>query len=271
LALRAVPGLEEVVDGTYRRTLRLPHGAGVLELRPLTDHVAVTLHLADQRDASTAVERCRQLLDLDAEPTAIDRALGADPLLAPLVADCPGLRVPGHVDGAELAVRAILGQQVSVAGARTSTAGVVARLGLPLPAPDGGLTHLFPEPAAIAGASDADLPMPGARCLALRALATALAGGQLTIDIGVDPAELGARLLALPGIGPWTAAYIRLGAAGDRDVFLPSDLGVRRALERLGQPGDPRSATRLAERWRPWRSYALMHLWRSLGPNARLA
>ena len=271
LGQRAVAGIEEVVDGAYRRTLRLPHGIGVLEVRPADDHVAAVVRVTDPGDEPAALERCRWLLDLDHDPAVIDAALGSDPLLAPLVAACPGRRVPGHVDGGELAVRTVLGQQVSVAGARTTTSRLVAQLGERLPSPDGGLTHLFPTPAALATAPDADLPMPASRRRALRSLAAALAAGALVISPSADRAELDAQLRALPGIGPWTAAYIRLRATGDPDVFLPSDLGVRRALERQGQPGDPRSATHLAERWRPWRSYALVHLWGTLGePSARL-
>jgi AraC family transcriptional regulator of adaptative response / DNA-3-methyladenine glycosylase II len=244
----------------------------VVELCPADDHVAVALWLADPRDEPAAIERCRWMLDLDTDPAAVDDALGSDELLAPLVAACPGRRVPGHADGAELAVRAVLGQQVSVAGARTTTARLVARLDDRLPWPDGGLTHLFPTSEALAAATDADLPMPASRRRAMRGLTSALASGDLVIDRSADPAELDARLRALPGIGPWTAAYIRLRATGDPDVFLPSDLGVRHALERMGQLGDPRSAASLAERWRPWRSYALVHLWGTLGgPPAPLA
>ena len=255
----------------YRRTLRLPHGVGVIEVRPADDHVAVVLRVTDPRDEPAALERGRWVLDLDIDPAVIDAALASDPLLAPLVAACPGRRVPGHVDGAELAVRAVLGQQVSVAGARTTTRQLVARLGERLPSPDGGLTHLFPTPAALAAATDDDLPMPASRRRALRTLTAALAAGEVVISPSADRAELDAQLQALPGIGPWTAAYIRLRATGDPDVFLPSDLGVRHALERQGQPGDPRSAARLAERWRPWRSYAPLHLWGTLGePSAPL-
>jgi AraC family transcriptional regulator of adaptative response / DNA-3-methyladenine glycosylase II len=222
------------------------------------------LRLSDWRDLATAVQRCRLLLDLDADPIAVDGLLGTDPLLAPFVATAPGRRVPGHVDGAELAARAVLGQQVSVAAARTAAARLVQRLGERLPVADGSLTHLFPEPAAIAEAADDALPMPTSRRRALRALSAALAAGDIVIDSGADRHELSASLRALPGIGPWTAAYTVLRGTGDPDVFLEGDLGVRRALERLGQPADPRSAARRAERWRPWRAYALQHLWGSL-------
>ena len=204
------------------------------------------------------------MLDLDADPQAVAAALGADPLLGALVAASPGRRVPGHVDGAELAVRAVLGQQVTVAAARTLTARLVTRYGSPLAEPSGGLTHLFPTPQVLAGADFADLGMPASRRRALAALAVALTDGTLLLDPGADRADLQARLLDLPGVGPWTAAYIRLRALGDPDVFLPTDAGVRHALARRGLPADPTAAAALADRWRPWRSYALLHLWGTL-------
>jgi AraC family transcriptional regulator, regulatory protein of adaptative response / DNA-3-methyladenine glycosylase II len=267
LAVRAVPGVEEWTGEAYRRTLTLPRGTGVVELSagPAgSSHVRCTLRLSDVRDLPAAVQRARRLLDLDADPQAVADALGADPLLGPLVAASPGRRVPGHVDGAELAVRAVLGQQVSVGAARTLAGRLVARYGARLDPPSGTLTHLFPAPDVLAGADLAEIGMPGSRRRALAALAEALASGQLAVDPGADRAELRARLLDLPGIGPWTASYIGM-RLGDPDVFLPTDVGVRQALTRLGQPADPAAAALLAERWRPWRSYALFHLWGALG------
>ncbi|MDQ7993601.1 MAG: AlkA N-terminal domain-containing protein, partial [Propionicimonas sp.] len=221
------------------------------------------------------------------DPVAVAAALGADPLLAPLVARWPGLRVPGHVDGAELAVRAVVGQQVSVAGARTVLARLVQRYGEPLPAGTAGsgplvgsgraparpgssaggigdepLTHLFPSPDVLATLDPADLPMPRARGRALVGLATALADGSLALDRGPDRARTRAALLALPGIGDWTASYIAIRALGDPDAFMPTDLGTRHALTGLG--ADPAQAARLAEAWRPWRSYAQSLLWATL-------
>jgi AraC family transcriptional regulator of adaptative response / DNA-3-methyladenine glycosylase II len=268
LGLRAVPGVEEVVGESYRRTLRLPHGHGIVALAPAEGHIECRLRLADLRDLTAAVQRCRRLLDLDADPAAPAEVLGGDPLLAPLVRAAPGLRLPGAVDGAELAVRAVLGQQVSVLAARTAAARLTLVLGEPLPAPDGGLTHLFPAPAAIAAADPGTLPGgPARRRHTLQALARLLADGELAIDPGSDREEVRARLLALPGIGPWTADYIAMRALADPDAFLPTDLGVRRALERLARADrcPPREVARLAERWRPWRAYALQHLWGSLG------
>jgi AraC family transcriptional regulator of adaptative response / DNA-3-methyladenine glycosylase II len=266
-ATRAVAGVEEVCGAVYRRTLRLPHGHGTASLAHApgrSPHIECRLRLADLRDLTAAVQRCRRLLDLDADPAAPTEQLAGDPLLAPLVRAAPGLRVPGSADGAELAVRAVLGQQVSVAAARTAAGRLTQALGDPLPEPDGGLTHLFPAPAAIAAADPAALFGPGRRRATLRALTRALAAGELAIDPGSDRAEVRARLLELPGIGPWTTEYIAMRALSDPDAFLPTDLGVRRALERFRQPGDPRAAAGAAERWRPWRAYALQYLWGSL-------
>ncbi|MBV2367193.1 helix-turn-helix domain-containing protein [Streptomonospora sp. NEAU-YY374] len=267
LGARAVPGVEEVTGTgaarTYRRSLNLPHGTGLVELSPgdTPDHVWCRLCLQLLQDLGTAVQRCRRLLDLDTDPHAVAEVLGADPALAPLVAARPGLRAPGHVDPAEIAVRAIVGQQVSVAAARTVAGRLVERFGKPLTAASDGLTHAFPRPDALAGASPQELPMPRGRARALIALAEALAGDQLDLGPGADWDAATARLRALPGIGPWTADYIRMRAFGDPDVFLATDLGVRRALERLGRPGDPRAAERAARAWSPWRSYATHHLW----------
>jgi AraC family transcriptional regulator of adaptative response / DNA-3-methyladenine glycosylase II len=272
---RAVAGVEEVREDCYRRTLRLPHGEGVVALRMSPAkageprHIACELRLADLRDLTAAVQRCRRLLDLDADPAIPAEHLARDPLLAPLVRAAPGLRVPGTVEGSELAIRAILGQQVSVAAARTAAGRLTQALGEPLSEPDGGLTHLFPSPAAIAAADPALLLGPGSRRRTLQALARVLAEGQLAIDPGSDRAEVAAALLEIPGIGPWTQQYIAMRGLCDPDAFLPSDLGVRRALEVLGVPWrGPREAALLAEPWRPWRAYALQHLWGALaGPE----
>jgi AraC family transcriptional regulator of adaptative response / DNA-3-methyladenine glycosylase II len=264
LGARAVDGVEEVRDGRFRRTLRLPHGWGVAELTPRVDHVACALRLSDRRDAGAAVAHCRRLLDLDADPVAIAAHLGRDPAIGPLVARSPGLRLPGHGDGAELAVRAVFGQQISVAAARTHLARLVRRCGEPLPAAGGSLTHLFPTPAAISAGDPEALGLPAARRETLLRLVRALAVGDVVVDPGAGAGTLRRGLLAIRGIGPWTADYIAMRVAGDPDVFLASDLGARRALARLGLPAGEREAARLAERWRPWRSYALMHLWASL-------
>lgn len=255
LGARAVPGIEELTpDGTYRRTLRLAHGPGLVALQATADGVEAELRVADA-DRQQALAACRHLLDLDAQPARIDVHLGADPLLAPLVARRPGLRRPGHVDPTELVTRAILGQQVSVAGARTLASRLVAAHGTPLPEPDGTLTHLFPDAATIAALPDSAFAMPRARSAALARTAAAIADGTLDLRPGADRDAAREGLLALKGIGPWTAGYVAMRMLGDPDAWLPTDVGVRRGLERIGA-GDDR-----AERWRPWRSYALMHLW----------
>ncbi|PYC88154.1 AraC family transcriptional regulator [Streptomyces tateyamensis] len=275
LALRAVPGVEEVVEGvggqgvrTYRRTLALPHGPAVAEVDSLGVGVPLTrgwldcrLRLADLRDLTTAVHRLRALFDLDADPAAVTEQLGSDPALGPAVLARPGLRSPGHVDPHELAVRAVLGQQVTVAAARTLAGRLAQRYGAALPEPSGGLTVLFPTAAALAQAADADLAMPLSRQNALRGLCAALADGTVRLDPGVDREQAAAELLALRGIGPWTVGYLRMRALGDPDVFLPGDLGVRHGLAHLGLAADPRSAAAAAVAWSPWRSYAVHHLW----------
>ncbi|MFC6091103.1 DNA-3-methyladenine glycosylase 2 family protein [Saccharothrix lopnurensis] len=259
LAATGVPGVEEWRDGAYRRTLRLPHGHGVVSLSPRPDHVACRLSLSDLRDLSIAIARCRRLLDLDADPVAVDEQLGADPLLAPLVARAPGRRVPGTVDADEFAVRALLGQQVSTAAARTHAARLVRAVGDPVE--DVGLTHLFPTPGALAELDPAVLAVPGSRRTAFRALVTALADGSLDLGVGADRDRARADLLALPGFGPWTVEVIAMRALGDPDAFIPTDLGIRVAARDLGLPGTPAALVRRARAWRPWRAYAVQHLW----------
>jgi AraC family transcriptional regulator of adaptative response / DNA-3-methyladenine glycosylase II len=193
--------------------------------------------------------------------------LGADPLLGPALAAAPGLRIPGHVDGDELLVRAVLGQQVSVSGARTIAGRLAAAHGAPLAAPLGTVTCTFPTAAAIAKLSPSDLPMPVARARALVRLTELLALGEIVLDPGADREAVSAQLLDIPGVGPWTVAYVRMRALGDPDAFPAGDLGVRHALEQLGVPGDERSAAARAERWRPYRAYALQYLWSGLPPG----
>jgi AraC family transcriptional regulator of adaptative response / DNA-3-methyladenine glycosylase II len=279
LGARAIPGVEEVREGRYRRTIMLPNGPGILSLAPAAGYVDCELQLEDLRDLTAAVQRCRRLLDLDADPEAVTGYLSADPVLGPLALASPGRRSPGHVDGSELALRAVLGQQVSVAAARRLGARLVAAYGKPLSRPDGPLTHIFPEAETLAAADPAALPMPRSRALALTGLASALASGELVLDPGAERDRAEAALLALPGIGPWTASYIRMRALSDPDAFLPSDVGVLDALARLGavpagtgpaaRGRAARAAAALAENWRPWRSYAVHHLWAYLEEKDR--
>lgn len=268
IGARAVPGVEELIDGRlYRRTLPLEHGTGTVSLSASKDYVRCVLRLDDLRDLSVAVQRCRRLLDLDSDPVAVDEQLGRDRMLKPLVPSRRGLRIPGTVTPSELAIRAILGQQVSVAAARTLAARLVLEHGKPLTAPEGSLTHLFPAPDAIADAGLDGIGLPAKRGAALRALAGALASERLSLDPGTDRTESVDMLQTLPGIGPWTASYIAMRAMGDPDVFLPTDLGVRRALGHAGMPIGAGRASKMAHRWRPWRSYAVQHLWASLSPS----
>ena len=278
LAARAIPRVEEVAHDRYARTVRVPGGSGVVELTPPPAtpgggnrraapagrasgaQVLLRVRLTSLRGIGQVVSRCRQLFDLDADPQAIDATLAADGALAPLVAARPGLRVPGAYDGFELAVRAVIGQQVSVAGASTLTGRLAARHGTRLDGaagPGGPLSVLFPRPAELADADLAGLGLTTARQATLRALAAACAAGRLNLGPGTDREETAARLAELPGVGPWTVAYV-LMRTGDPDAFPGSDLGLRRAMERLGlEPGR-------AGRWRPWRAYAALHLWASL-------
>ncbi len=261
LAARAVPGVEEAANGSYRRALRLPSGHGVVELEPQDDHVRAAFRLDGLADLAAAVHRCRRLLDLDADPGQHSAELREDMALKPLVRANPGLRVPGSVDGAESAVRAVLGQQVSVAAARTAAARLVAAYGTPLDEPHGSITHAFPAPEALAESSLEDLGMPRSRRATLRRLARLLADGELVLDGGADRAEVQRRLLEIPGVGPWTATYISLRALGDPDAFPAGDLGLRRAAERLGLPSGAAALEERSERWRPWRAYAAHYLW----------
>ncbi|MEH0823356.1 MULTISPECIES: DNA-3-methyladenine glycosylase 2 family protein [unclassified Micromonospora] len=281
LAVRALPGVEEVRDGTYRRGLRLPHGAAEVALTPAAGHVSATLRLADMRDLAPAVARCRRLLDLDADPQAVDETLAADPALAPVIAAEPGIRVPRAADGFEAAVRAIVGQQISVRSARTT----LTRLLTPSPTPQTPVDHEvdgdadlhdcrqlhdrqaelrgFPRAEEVAELGDGAFGMPVGRRETVRALARAVAAGEIDLEAGGDREEVVRRLTALPGIGAWTAGYVAMRALGDPDVLLPTDLAVRRGAAALGLPTDPKTLETHAERWRPWRSYAVIRLWRA--------
>lgn len=261
LAATAVPGVEEWRAGAYRRTIRLSHGHAVVGLRPTPDHVACQISLTDQRDLASAISRCRWMLDLDADPVAIDEVLSQDPLMAKLVARSPGRRVPRTVDPAEFAVRAVLGQQVSTAAARTHAGRMVRSYGDPVPDPHGGLTHLFPTPQVLASMDPTDLAMPLSRRRTLIGLVEALAQGRLDLDLGADWREARARLTALHGFGPWTVESIAMRSLGDPDAFIAGDLGIKLAAEKLGMPMTPKILTDHSHLWRPWRSYAVQHLW----------
>ncbi|HEX4431849.1 MAG TPA: AlkA N-terminal domain-containing protein, partial [Frankiaceae bacterium] len=264
LRLRAVPGVEafDGASGSFVRALDLPHGTAIVGLAegpPGAGYVRASLTLSDLRDLTVAVARCRRLLDLDADPVAVDAVLGSGPLAA-RVAARPGLRVPGTVDGAELAIRAVLGQQISVAGARTLAGRLSKRFGRELPAPGGpgdAVTHTFARPEELAKADPSELPMPASRARALIELCGALAVGDLVLDGSGERGDVEHRLLAMRGIGPWTAGYIRMRALRDPDVWLAADLEIVKAMARLAAEGGPVDAAQ----WSPWRSYAVLHLW----------
>ncbi|GAA2109897.1 AlkA N-terminal domain-containing protein [Streptomyces synnematoformans] len=261
LVATAVPGVEEWRGGAYRRTLRLPYGHGIASLTPRPDHVAARLALTDQRDLAIAISRCRRLLDLDADPVAVDEQLARDEQLAELIAKAPGRRVPRTTDGAEFAVRAVLGQQVSTAAARTHAGRLVTAYGTEVEDAEGGLTHLFPEPEALAGLDPEALAMPRSRRTTLTALVAALAAGDLDLGGGSDWEQARVRLAELPGIGPWTVEVVAMRALGDPDAFPATDLGVRKAAAGLGLPGSPAALVRHSAAWRPWRAYAVQYLW----------
>ncbi|WP_261561580.1 AlkA N-terminal domain-containing protein [Frankia tisae] len=278
LARRALRGAEEVVGDrgrrTYRRTLRLTRGHGIAEVaeRQGADDAGwleCRLSLSDLRDLTAAVSRVRRLFDLDADPRAVAERLGADPVLAPLVARHPGLRAPGATDAHELAVRAVLGQHVSVPAGRRLGETLLAAYGEPLPTPSGGLTLLFPGADTLADASLHELGMPAARRETVRALAAALAAGDVELDAGVDRAEAERSLLTVRGIGRWTAGYIRMRGLGDPDVLPAGDAALRAALRRHDLASSV--ATTAEAAWAPWRSYAAHHLWITAAPRAETA
>jgi AraC family transcriptional regulator of adaptative response / DNA-3-methyladenine glycosylase II len=273
LAATAVPGVEEWRDGAYRCSVSLQHGTGILALRPGSDHpdhphhpdhpdhVAATFWLDDERDAQGAEALSRFVLDLDADPAEIDDRLSDDPVLAPLVAAAPGRRVPRTSDPEQFAIRAVLGQQISTAAARTHAARLVASHGRPLDDPDGGLTHLFPTPEDLVDLDPESLAMPRSRRTTLLGLLDALRTGAVELTIGGDAERSLAQLGALRGIGPWTVGTVAMRALGDRDAWIPSDLGIRFAAAALGLPDKDRDLTAHAEVWRPYRAYAVQHLW----------
>ncbi|HAM01344.1 MAG TPA: AraC family transcriptional regulator [Acidimicrobiaceae bacterium] len=267
LARRAVPGLERADGDSFARSLRLAHGPGVVQLEAGDGCLEARFTLSDLRDLNSAIARARHLANLDADPVAVDLALGEDPRLAPSVQDRPGLRVPGSVDGFETAVRAVLGQQVSLGGARALVAAVLSETGTPA-VPGHRHLHVFPSPDELAQALGSAAParerrprLPATRRRALQALCAEASSGRLAIDAGADPAEVTAALLALPGVGPWTAGYVVMRGLGDPDAFLPTDLGARRGAEHLGIEPTPARLAGHSERWRPWRAHGLMHLW----------
>lgn len=261
LAARAVPGVEAIVDGSYGRAMRLAHGTGTVWLTPAAGHMNCTLSLTDMRDLGSAVTRVRRLLDLDSDPGAVGEILGADPLLEAQVRKNPGLRLPGAVDGAEIVTRALMGQQITVVAARTALTALTTTLGAPLPTPDGPLTTLFPTPAAIAEHGATVLTGPRRRIETILTVNAALAADDLEVHVGADPTELSEALQQFSGVGPWTAGYVLMRVLGAPDVLLTGDVAMRKGAANLGIPATPETLEEHANKWRPWRSYAGMHLW----------
>jgi AraC family transcriptional regulator of adaptative response / DNA-3-methyladenine glycosylase II len=268
LATRAVPGVERVDARGYARTVAAAGGHAIVCVRALEGEHVLELRARGAAPATLfqLSSAARRTFDLAADPARIALAFRADPRLGPLVARRPGLRIPGAWDPFECAVRAVLGQQVSVAAGRTLAARLVARAGRAIAGGGDGLTHLFPSPAALAAANLDGLGLPGARIRALQALAAAVAGG--TLDLGAPAEEVTARLQALPGFGAWTAQYVALRALGEPDAFPAADLVLRRMAAPDGDPLTTRALEERAEAWRPWRGYAVMHLWRAAGDVA---
>jgi AraC family transcriptional regulator, regulatory protein of adaptative response / DNA-3-methyladenine glycosylase II len=261
---RAIPGVESFDGATFRRAVRAPDGQpAVIGLTPRPERNEVMLHVSadDAAEPSTFVHTARRLFDLDADTAVIDAALSADPALKPLVLATPGIRLPGTTDGFELAVRAILGQQVSVRAARTFAGRIAEAAGRRLEQPVDGVTHRFPTAEELAETSLGSLGLTRARSATLHRVAELVAAGELDLSGAADREATAERLLSVPGIGPWTVAYVSMRALSDRDAFPVGDLGLRLGFEALGLSSAPAVMREHAERWRPWRAYAVMHLW----------
>jgi len=258
LAPRATPGVE-VVDGSiYRRTIHLDGESGCFQAALESSRLTLDIHIPKKRLFPEITSKVGRLFDLDADPVKIARRLTNDPRLAPLVAASPGLRLPGAWDGFELAIRAVLGQQVTVRGA-TTLAGRLARSFGTAITIDGSLTHIFPTPPALAEADVGRIGLPQARANTIRSLARAVCDGKLSFSDIPDVEAWKSRFCKLPGIGRWTAEYVAMRALGDRDAFPASDLGLLRALKL----SHPREAEARSQAWRPWRAYAAIYLWHS--------
>ena len=266
-ALRATPEVESVDREAYRRTILLDGRAGQIDVRPAPDDTALELRVVflDPKDLFQIVERVRRMFDLAADPADIAGHLGCDPDLSGVLSAHPGLRLPGAWDGFELAVRAILGQQVTVKGASTLSGRLASAFGERMPTADGP-TILFPTPAALAGAEVERIGLPKARAGTIRGLAEAVASGAVTFDAALDPETLERRLTALPGIGSWTAQYVAMRALNEPDAFPATDLGLIRSAAALGMAATAKELAQRAEAWRPWRAYAAQYLWRAEVP-----
>jgi len=260
---RAIAGVEHVSADTYRRTVVIDGDPGVLELsRGGPDHLLLRAHLPHWEGLIHVAQRARRIFNLDADTDAAARHLVGDPIIGPLMHARPGLRVPGTWDPFETGVRAIVGQQVSVAGAGTITARIVQRHGTPVPGLQAlGLTHSFPPPSTLAAADLNGVGLTSSRQAAINAFARAVADRVIPLDRGSRLDRLIDSVTTIPGLGPWTAHYIAL-RLGEPDAFPATDIGLRRSLSHaVGRPMAPSDAEELAHRWRPWRAHAAIHLW----------
>ena len=267
LEKRAITGLEVVTADSYRRVIELAGVTGSITVTPAPAESALRVAVRFPRLnlLSVIIARIRRMFDLSADPAAIGSALSADPLLAPLVLARPGLRVPGAWSGFEIAIRAVLGQQITVKAATQLASRIVSTIGLPFEAsPDlPGLTHAFPRPEHLKAHALADVGMPRARAAALAGVAAAVVADPNLFDPRRDLAEAVTRLRTLPGIGEWTAQYIAMRALGESDAFLAADVAIQRSLASHGRRPTATELLARAEHWRPWRAYAVLHLWMS--------
>jgi AraC family transcriptional regulator, regulatory protein of adaptative response / DNA-3-methyladenine glycosylase II len=267
LGMRAIPGLERVANGTYTRSFNVDGDSGTIAMRPTEDGLDVTVRVATPRDLIRIAGRAAHVFDFDADTTAILAHLRRDPLLRRALRTRHDVRVPRAWDAFELAVRAILGQQISVRGAATIASRIVRTLGAPLAVPDGDVTHVFPAPERIAAADLTRIGIPRARARALNALAGAVVSGALRFDALGTLDQAVERLTALPGVGDWTAQYIAMRALGEPDAFPASDLGIAHAVAGRDTRVDAARNLTRAESWRPWRAYAVIALWTQPQPR----
>jgi len=262
-AARAIAGVEHVSGDTYRRTVLIDGDPGVLELSPGgPDHLVLRAHLPHWKGLIHVVQRARRIFNLDADVEAATSHLEEDPVIGPLLSRCPGIRSPGTWDPFETGVRAIIGQQVSIAGAGTIAARIVERHGAPVPGLRGlGLTHLFPSASTLAAADLKDVGLTASRARAISLFARAVVDGAIRLDRGDRLDQLVASIGAIPGLGSWTAHYVAV-RLGEPDAFPASDLGLRRSLSRaVGRPLATQEVRKVSDRWRPWRAHAAANLW----------
>jgi AraC family transcriptional regulator, regulatory protein of adaptative response / DNA-3-methyladenine glycosylase II len=272
LRARAIPGVEAVSDRVYKRSITVGGSAGILEVRPIrgAPHLLLRLQIPPSSELPRIVERVRSIFDLGADPMTIATHLHRDPRIARAIQAHPGLRVPGCWDGFELAVRAILGQQITVKGATTLAGRMVREFGRPLESPNAGeIDSLFPEPSVLAKADLSSIGLTRRRAAAIHALAAAVRDREIDLDAPGEADDAVRRLLSIPGVGPWTAHYVAMRAFGDPDSIPSGDLGLRKALAPRSKPITSRQLAAASQSWRPWRSYAAMALWSTLQEDSR--